>query len=257
LEKCALNQKVHLCLAHLVEQDPEYREFYSKLDDTHRIILDNSGFEMFKQGKPMMEPDKLIDIGKTINADTIVLSDYPGEPAQKTIDAAELLIPQFKAEGIGTFFVPQSEFGDIDQYLDCVQYGLNHPDIDLIGLSILGCPNAFGVESSNNLQRFLSRLELFSIMEYRGMLKQEKTFHCLGLLDGPNEVSLLKQFHKYIYSWDSSSAPWAAISGVSYDQSPTGLMDGKIETEVDFNVPFDSDCVPLIKYNTFAIDSQC
>ena len=52
----------HLILAHLVEEDEQYRDFYKNLNDGNPKIMDNSAFEMYKQGKPMYESSKLIEM---------------------------------------------------------------------------------------------------------------------------------------------------------------------------------------------------
>ena len=62
---------------------------------------------------------------------------------------------------------------------------------------------------------------------------------CLGMTDGPNEIELLEPFHKFIYSWDSSAAIWLGLNGKQFDNSPTGLSDGKFEKEVDFSYSID------------------
>jgi len=227
----------HLILAHLVEQDQMYADHYANLRDGKPKILDNSAFELYKQGLPMFDPSKLIELGKKVNANYIVLPDYPGEPGEKTIEAAQEYAPQFDAAGFYTFFVPQSRVGDLQDYIDCMQWAINNPEINLIGLSILGVPNAFGVEKDNNLQRYLSRLHMLDILAARGVLDIQtcsKRFHCLGMVDGPNEIRLLKDYHDLIFSWDSSSAVWAGLNEIAYDNSPTGLVNGKFEKEVNF-----------------------
>ena len=236
----------HLLLAHLVEEDPEYRDYYANLKDGKYKIMDNSAFEMFKLGRPMYESSKLIEMGKACGADCIVLSDYPKEPASKTIEAAKDLAPKFKAAGFDTFFVPQSEFGDMLDYINAYEWALNNEDIDLIGVSILGAPIACGVNESTfedgkrddayKMQRYLSRLEVFRQLERRNLLTSRaiKRFHCLGMVDGPKEIDLLREYHPYIFSWDSSAAVWAGINGIRFDHSPTGLRYGKFEKEVDF-----------------------
>jgi len=232
---------VHLVLAHLVETDPAYAAYYRSLDDGKLKIMDNAGFEMFKQGKPMYPSDRLIDVGRACNADIIVMSDYPSEHVDKTIAAAEAAIPQFKQAGFGTFFVPQSEPGRLDQLLRGLEWGLNRPDVDLIGLSILACPIAFGVERNNPLQRFLSRWHVLQHMDRAGLLRSpsaHKRFHCLGMVDGPREMNLLRPYFPFIRSWDSSAAVWAGLHGRRFDSSPTGLIGGKFELEVDFGFPF-------------------
>ena len=236
-----------MILAHLVEEDPEYRDYYANLADGKYKIMDNSAFEMFKLGREMYESDKLIEMGIACKADCIVLSDYPKQHSQRTVYAAKSLIPQFKAAGFDTFFVPQSQLGDMVDYVNCIEWGLNHEGIDLIGVSILGAPIACGVDESTfeggkrsdayKMQRYLSRLAVFRELEKRNLLGPlaQKRFHCLGMVDGPKEIDLLREYHKYIFSWDSSAAVWAGINGVTFDDSPTGLMNGKFEKEVDFS----------------------
>ena len=66
------NYPTHLLLAHLVEENAEYRKFYAQLKLANPNVvyhLDNSAFEMFKRGKPMYQSDKLIEMGKAVSAD--------------------------------------------------------------------------------------------------------------------------------------------------------------------------------------------
>lgn len=235
----------HLILAHLVEEDEEYRNFYANLDDGKFKIMDNSAFEMYKQGRPMYPTKKLLEMGKACKADMIVLSDYPNEPGQKTIDAAKKTAMQYKKAGFKTFFVPQSEIGDFEDYMKCMQWALNEftmPPasrlVDRIGLSILGCPNAYGVEKDNKLQRYLSRYGILQELDKRGWLQADhlRAFHCLGMVDGPNEITLLSKWCEFIATWDSSAAVWAGLNNVRFDNSPTGLINGKFEKEVDFDI---------------------
>jgi hypothetical protein len=238
LESLTANNGAHLILAHLVESDPVYREFYANLDGKFKI-LDNSAFEKFKAGEPMYPTEKLIEMGKLCKADCIVMSDYPGERGQKTIDAAEATLSTYKDAGFSVFFVPQSEIGDLDDYMATMKWAIENDDIDLIGLSILGCPNAFGVEKDNKLQRFMSRWKILNILaEMYPVGSRDKLFnrfHCLGMVDGPNEIELLRPYHDWIYTWDSSAAVWAGLNNVRFDNTPTGLVNGKFEKEVDFD----------------------
>ena len=227
---------VHLVLAHLIETDKEYTEFYKKESENGSvIILDNSAFEMYKRNEPMYDSEKLIEMGNKVNATYIVLSDYPNESSKVTINVAKKLIPIFKEANFKTFFVPQSKIGDLSDYLEAWKWAANNSEIDLIGLSILGAPNAFGVEKDNKLQRYLSRSHILSLLEKEGILDNigENRIHCLGMLDGPNEVELFRKYFKNIYSMDSSSPIWAGINNIQYDHSPTGLIDGKFE-KVEF-----------------------
>jgi len=55
------------------------------------------------------------------------------------------------------------------------------------------------------------------------------------MLDGPNEIGLLKEFLSEFSSWDSSAAVWAGINRLRFDDSPTGMIKGKFEKEVLFD----------------------
>lgn len=238
----------HLLLAHLIETDPEYTAYYANLNDGKVKIMDNSAFEMFKQGREMYPSDKLIEMGNRVKADVVVMSDYPKRPWEITRDKAIEMIPQLKDAGFGTFYVPQSNLGDIGGLLNSFEWALSNPDIDLIGVSILACPVAFSLDESHNgarndaykLQRFMSRWKLFNLLNDNGLLfdsRSHKRFHCLGMTDGPNEIELLNYsgYRPYIFSWDSSAAVWAGLNNITFDRSPTGLIGGKFEREVDFD----------------------
>jgi hypothetical protein len=189
-----------------------------------------------------------------------VLSDYPNEPGSKTIKAAERLAPLFREARFGTFFVPQSEIGDIEDYIATFAWAATSPLVDYIGVSILGVPNAYGVEKNNKLQRYMSRYAMMRELERRGILRlarlNGKKIHFLGMVDGPNEIQLCGRFD--IDTWDSSAAIWAGLNEVAFDTSPTGLVDGKFEKEVDFNFnTLDKVKIDLAKSNMKYINDLC
>lgn len=268
LKKYTESNGAHLILAHLVEENEEYASFYASLDDDKYKIMDNSAFEMFKLGKPMYDPSKLIEMGRKCKADCIVMSDYPKQHYSVTINAAKEQMHVFQSEGFDTFFVPQSELGDMKGLLESITWALNEPDITLIGLSILSCPIACGVNESTfhdgtrndayKMQRYLSRLEVFRQMEKAGVLTEQAfmRFHCLGMVDGPKEIDLLRDYHDFIFSWDSSAAVWAGMNGIRFDNSPTGLMNGKFEKEVDFEALLEHDARDVM-YNIDYINGMC
>ena len=107
-----------------------------------------------------------------INADYIVMSDYPNEDPSKTIAAAEELAPKFKEAEFGTFFCPQSKIGDLEGLVSAFAWAANSHHVDYIGFSILNIPNAYGVEKNNKLQRYLSRLKFMQELDKRCILQQ-------------------------------------------------------------------------------------
>jgi hypothetical protein len=232
----AKRSSIHLTLAHLVEEHGA--DYCKTFQDGKDIILDNSAFEMYKAGRPMYPSDKLLTMAEQMNAKYIVMSDYPGEPGQKTIDAAKELGPIFKDAGYKTFFVPQSKVGDLEDYIDTFTWARDQDWIDLIGMSILGIPNAYGVERGNKLQRYLSRFWMMRELEQRRLLNTVgyNRLHFLGMTDGPNEIDLCHTYQVLINSWDTSAAVWAGMNDIEFDSSPTGLINGKFEEEVDFSI---------------------
>ena len=257
------DRKTHLLLAHLVESDPSYAEFYANLKKQKRgltYILDNSAFEMYKQGRQMYPSQKLIEMGEKVDADYIVMSDYPGESGQRTISAACFMAPQLREAGFGTFFVPQSEIGHTRDYIETAMWASRIDHVDYIGISILGVPNAYGVEKDNKLQRFMSRWKMMTKLTRLGFFAncalKKKKIHMLGMVDGPNEIELVKHFP--IDTWDSSAAIWTGFHGIRFDGSPTGLIDGKFEKEVDFDFKCeDNSLVDLARDNMDYIDRLC
>lgn len=258
----------HLTLAHIVdgmegseEQVEKYIEFYknekknAEMNGTPYLnIMDNSAFELYKNQMPMFDPEKLLELAKKVDATHIVLPDHPAHPSMVTIDDARRYAPIFKQAGFGTFFVPQSDVGDLEDLCTAFAWAASSPLIDYIGISILAVPNAYNCEKGNPLQRFHARWKFMNELYDRNLLQlaaqNGKKIHFLGMVDGPNEISLVRDFH--IDTWDSSAGVWAGLNGIPFDQSPTGLGNGKFEKHVDFEANFED--TTMAKNNMNYID---
>ena len=243
-------REAHLTLAHIVsgmegtpEQQKKYCAFYAQeklSNDNYINIMDNSAFELYKCQMPMFNPEELLDLAKAVSATHIVLPDHPAHPSMVTIDDAKRYAPIFKEAGFGTFFVPQSDIGDLEDLITSFAWAASSPLIDYIGVSILAVPNAYRCEKGNSLQRFNARWKFMNELYDRNLLQlaaqNGKKIHFLGMVDGPNEIPLVRDFH--IDTWDSSAAVWAGLNSISFDDSPTGLINGKFEKHVDFESNF-------------------
>lgn len=256
--------KAHLTLAHLIDTSDEYTSFYKRMKSHEKamIIMDNSAFEMYKQGKPMLTPMKVLEMAQLVKADYVVMSDYPAEHSSKTIKAAIDLAPMFRKMGHGTFFCPQSQVGDKEDLISAFEWASTSKHVDYIGVSILAVPNAYNVEKGNKLQRFVARYMFMQELKQRGILDRikdnNKKIHFLGMVDGPNEIKLMAPFKQYIDTWDSSAAIWLGLNGGTFDGSPTGIYDGKYEKEVDFELKesdVNIDFYNMAKYNMDYIDT--
>jgi len=226
--------RAHLVLAHLVDSSETYASFYKKRsEDGDYIMMDNSAYEL----KEPYSPDKLLELANKCGAVAIVLPDYPFQPCEVTIEAAEKFIPQFKEEGYDTFFVPQSEKGNLDDWLEGYKYASQHPDIDIIGMSILGIPNAIP-----HIDPAFSRVVMTQMLKDRNMLSNIKRHHYLGLNSGPKlEIpSLLRM--GVLDTIDSSGPVWAGIVGHQYTNEADSLqMVSKIKLPVNFELPGSKD----------------
>lgn len=245
----------HLTLAHIVsgmegseEQVQQYCEFYKKEKSHAELnghpyinIMDNSAFELYKNQMPMFNPEELLDLAKKVHATHIVLPDHPATPSMVTIDDARRYAPVFKDAGFKTFYVPQSDIGDLEDLITAFAWGASSPLIDYIGISILAVPNAYRCEKGVKHQRFVSRWKFMNELYDRNLLQlaaqNGKKIHFLGMVDGPMEIPLVRDFH--IDTWDSSAGVWAGLNGIAFDHSPTGLFEGKFEKHVDFTSSFD------------------
>ena len=251
------DRSAHLTLAHLIDEGhQDYIEFYQneKFDIN---IMDNSAFELYKAQLPMFDPQKLVGLAQQVNATHIVLPDHPSHPSMVGIDDAKRYAPVFKEAGFGTFFVPQSDVLDLEDLITSFAWAASSPLIDYIGISILAVPNAYGCEQNNPLQRFVSRWKFMNELYDRNLLQlaaqNNKKIHFLGMVDGPNEISLLRDFH--IDTWDSSAGVWTGLNGIQLDWSPTGLVEGKFEKHVDFEAKIeDNSLIELAKTNIAKID---
>lgn len=220
--------KSHLVLAHLVDEDDAYAAFYRECrDDGDFIMMDNSAYEL----KEPYAPEKLVQLAAKCGAHAVVLPDYPFQKGQKTMNAAIEFIPIFKAAGLLTFYVPQSEVGDLEDWITGYKWATQNPDIDIIGHSILGVPNALP-----NIAPSFSRVVMAQILLDRGLFSHEKHNHFLGLNAGPAlEIpSLLRM--GVLDTIDSSGPIWSAILGHEYSENSDSYQaTKKINLPVDFH----------------------
>lgn len=233
----------HLVLAHLVDTDPTYAAFYASLsDDGHFIMMDNSAYEL----KVPYEPERLVELAARCKAHAVVLPDYPFQPSQVTIDAAYQFIPVFKAARLLTFFVPQSTQGDLEDWVKGYTWASMNPDVDIIGMSILGIPNALpSVDPS------FARVVMTSLLLDRDAFNKKKHHHYLGLNAGPAlEIpSLLRM--GVLDTIDSSNPIWMGILGHTYSTNTDSLLSvRKVNLPVDFKLKWSKDAATHTRIET-------
>ena len=232
MEKAEEQSDINLVLAHLVG-DNEYTRFYANSDKY--TIMDNSAFELGES----FPPEKLMELGAMIGADCLVLPDYPGQHWTITKKAAEEFLDLFVSNGFDVMYAPQSDVGDFDGYMKSVEWAMQHPDIDLVGISILGAPNALPDQDRNTARRTI----LEEIDKRLGLLNYPNKIHMLGKLDSVDEMLLWKPFEHIINSHDTSAAVWYGMNGLSVKNRKS-----KFAVHVDFETDLEYDC-SLIEAN--------
>ncbi len=243
LKQYASQSSMHLVLAHLVDTDTEYGDFY--LANNQFKIMDNGAFELGES----YAPDKLLTLGYKCGANAIVLPDYPFQHAGVTIEAAKKMIGTVKDAGYKTMFVPQSNTGNWKQWLEGYQWAADNPDIDIIGMSILALPNALP-----HIPAAYARVVATQLMLNDEIFCHEKHHHYLGLNAGPAlEIPPLLALDA-LDSCDSSNPVWAGICGQAYSiDCDSYLKTKKISKHVDFEYPYTDDLL-VHKYIQHNID---
>jgi hypothetical protein len=240
-EQFASQSSMHLLLAHLVDTDETYANFYATRNEYK--IMDNGAFELGES----YTPEKLIELGCKCNANAIVLPDYPFQPSSKTVDAAKLLGQQVHDAGFHTMFVPQSRTGDLEDWIASYVWAAENPNIDIIGMSILGVPNAIP-----HIHIAYARVVMTQILIERGLFNFNKYHHYLGLNSGPGlEIPSLIHMGA-LDSCDSSGPVWAGILGHEYTQNADSLQSvSKVKAHVEFDYPMvkDKQTLERIQHN--------
>lgn len=235
LDQYAAQSSMHLVLAHLVDTDDDYAAWYARRNEFK--IMDNGAFELGES----YDPYKLIELARKCQADAIVLPDYPAQPAEKTVEAALELGPQVRDAGFKTFFCPQGEVGEKEEWIRAYEWGANAPMIDIIGMSILAIPNALPY-----IPKAYARVVMTETLIDRGIFNFKKYHHYLGLNAGPalEMPPLIKM--GAMDSCDSSNPVWMGVLGHRYNGNTDSYLPvSKVKMEVEFDYPMTKDKTTL------------
>ena len=235
----------HLILAHLLD-NKEYVNFYKeKIKRGDTVILDNSAFE-FKRALSAEDIFGFIE-RSGIEPTYVVAPDYPYQDWKVTWDSTLAFIEEVKDKPYKVMAVPQSREGDWTGWLNGYTKMAAHPDIAVIGMSIIGIPNAFCKLTGTEDIAF-NRIYATNYLLNTGLANHAKWHHYLGLGGGPREILVQRQLG-LMDSNDSSSPFWHGYLGIRLDSSLWGLKDGKSPIEVDFNAEYEMGRVGTIQMN--------
>jgi len=156
-------------------------------------------------------------------------------------------IEEVKDKPYKVMAVPQSRKGDVEGWITCYDLMVHNPHIDVIGMSILGIPNAFCHMTGTDDIAF-NRIFATKYLLERKSNNPTKWHHYLGLGGGPREILIQRQLG-LMDSNDSSSAFWHGYLDIQFDDSIWGLKNGKSKIEVDFDAAYSEESEQVIKKN--------
>ena len=246
------DQTFHLVLTHYLKNQT-YLDFYKRKQERgDTIICDNMAFEL----KKSLPAEELISVVEAsgLNPTYVVAPDYPYKDWKVTWDSTLAFIEEVKDKPYKVMAVPQSIEGDWTGWLRGYQLMANHPDIAVIGMSIIGIPNAFCKLTGTDDIAF-NRIYATNYLLETGLANPEKWHHYLGLGGGPREILIQRQLG-LMDSNDSSSPFWHGYLGIDLDNSLWGLKDGKSPIEVDFHAPYEMGRVGTMQMNVEYMENK-
>lgn len=230
LDRFATKGGVYLALAHLIDDDceNEYARFHRRESERgRRVILDNGLFE-----GAQVEPEALIRRARGIGAQCVCAPDVLFD-SRGTIKAFKQFIRLKQETGLvaEVMGIPQAD--NPADWWDCFQFMELHPDCNLIGLSILSVPKAFGRAAEDAgyavKQQPITAPRVYLIQQLRAhshiLGRDLKPCHMLGLGETYADIHTAnRELPKTIVSNDSSSAFVHGVKGICY--TGAGLIPG-------------------------------
>jgi len=219
----------HLCLAHLVNSDKQYADFYrTRANAGDHVILDNSVIEL---GQPMFFSDLQRAIDK-IHPVEFVLADFPREPTATLHWAEEYgftlkgLYPEMKLMA-----VPQWTKQKLpSEWL----YNYNQ-------LEELSCIDSIGIP------KFLGKHRTMVCEELSHMRNPKWEHHLLGTWGNPIEVKDLAEQFDWLRGVDSKAPVRAGLAGVAFHPEFGLLANRDALPPMNFAEAFDP--MPIITWS--------
>ena len=201
LKAIPLTQKIHLCLAHLVERSEVYRDYYrNKAEQGHTVILDNSAFELGEA----YPAEKMFDLADGIGATEVMAPEFFMN-ATKTIDSICEFSELMSERGSPAMIFATICGGDINEWLRCYRAVVELTNVGTVGISFRASEFIPVPEVDTDIltkRRMEARTTLTSILAR--LRSPHVHHHLLGLWD-PYEL-IMQKHHSWIRSCDSSAA---------------------------------------------------
>jgi hypothetical protein len=236
------------CLVHLLDQYPEYKEYYKSARAAYdrEVLLDNSIFELGKS----FDPESFYKAALDMQPNMFIVPDVL-EDSRETIQSFKRftnnmynLKDSFLCRAIGAV-----QGKNWQELTECYKFITDQADMIAISFDF-SYYNVTG-QGWHHLERWCSgRQRFISDLINSGIWRWDKPHHLLG-------CSLAKEFRFYvdrnihnIVSCDTSNPIVAAIHGLKYD-ADYGLYTKPSTKLADLIAhKFTEDQLELVKYNT-------
>jgi hypothetical protein len=180
------DQKFHLLLAHIVEQDPQYLTRYLQLRlEGHYLLLDNGAYEFGGS----VDPNKLLAMARKVCASGVFLPDVRFD-MKRTLTGVERALPFFKGSSFDLYGVPQGNdlFTVLDCYSALYSMGIRH----------------FGLyEEIGEVTKVGTRIDFLHQLEMMNLVYPDAYYHMLGAEEDPRILAQYSQFN-FVGSLDTA-----------------------------------------------------
>lgn len=240
-------RKFHLILAHMVQQNDRYRDFYKQeARDGATIILDNSSYEL---GDAWATPEDLVRIYESLESKNVYL--MCPEVAFKG-EETEIAVKDFTShlkEGILTFGTIHGT--SYDEICQCYYKVSNL--VDYVGFSYrIWCEDLAVPYPNKTVGRALMRISLLKRLFENNLILEKKPHHLLGLSE-PQEL-VVQSKYSWIKSCDSSTAFIHGKNKVIFRERGLEGTE-RLEERLNFDETVENpNLVEIIKHNIRRVD---
>lgn len=197
------------------------------LDSKLPIYLDNGCFERHYPESA----DILIDKAKRIKAELFFAPDSLYDRKRTMIELKYAIeLRNYLASEIKVGAIVQAD--NIKDYMEQLVEFNNMEEVDLIGLSILSIPKSYGQSITESRIRLME--DMLTLKE-KGIIKEWKPMHLLGLGDSMQDLIFAKMNCPWIQSNDSSCCFQSGIFGKRLTDK-LEVPDGKVKDKVLFGL---------------------
>jgi hypothetical protein len=204
MEKWATRSRVHLVLAHLLQDNPEYWNFYAtRINIGETVILDNGAYE-----KGMaLDSDEYGMLISAFHPTVAVLPDLLMQRAQLTVSASLRFLDRWGQLPVEWMFVPQSTPDDLPNWYAALNTTLADMRVGHL-ITWCGLPRALHTHFGG------VRVRVAAVIK---TLYPSLKLHALGM--GNASIAEYNDLKPLCESIDSSCAVWRGWNGYRLDDA--------------------------------------